>query len=200
MGGPIYCADCRKLVTQAIKRKSEMKNRERNRPIRAAQARGYRAAWSKEKHEHVKAQMRARARTIRAAKSASKEMRCDCGKLFLKIQGRKYCGDDCTVKLERERKIKKASYRKHYAANREKATARSRAYYRANVEANRDKVNARARKYLAANREKINAQRRARWQRDRDKLNANQRLRRAASRTAINARRRARYKRKRLIT
>jgi len=159
MGGPLYCPDCRKRVTQAIKRKSVLKNRERNRPKRAAQARVRRAAWPKEKHERVKAEMREQ---YHAKKSPPPEVQCDCGKMFLKIGNRKYCGDDCPVKLERRRGGKRAYNDKYYAANREKEIARSRAFYRANVEANRDMVNARARKYLAANRETINTQRRER--------------------------------------
>jgi hypothetical protein len=159
MGGPLYCPDCRKLVSQVIKRKSELKNRERNRPKRAAQARKSRASWPKEKQESVKAQMRAR---HHAKKSSPKDVQCDCGKMFLKIGNRKYCGDDCPLKLERRRESKNAYNGKYYTANREKEIVRSRAFYHANVTANRDKVNARARKYLADNREKINTQRRAR--------------------------------------
>jgi hypothetical protein len=160
MGGPLYCPDCRKLVRQVIRRKSELKNRERNRPKRAAQARKHRASWPKEKHESVKAQMRAR---HHAKKSPPKAVQCDCGKMFLKIGNRQYCGDDCPAKLERTRERKNASNHKYYTANREKETARSRAFYHANVTANRDKVNTRARKYLADNWEKINTQRRARY-------------------------------------
>jgi hypothetical protein len=141
MGGPIYCANCRKLVLQAIKRKTELKNRERNRPKRAAQMRGYRAAWSKEKREEFN--KRQLERYYEKRKAIPKKVRP-------------------RLPPEEAKARKRKSFRKYYAANQEKMRARSRAYYRANVEANRDEINARARKYLAANRETINAQRRAR--------------------------------------
>jgi hypothetical protein len=69
MGGPIYCEDCRALVTQEIKRRSELKTRERNRPKRAAQQAARRAKWSPEKHkeENAKICKRAKERNAEAA-------------------------------------------------------------------------------------------------------------------------------------
>ena len=110
-GGPLYCADCRKIVRKEIKRAWQLRNRERTNPIRAAQQRARRAAWSTEKHEHVKAQMLAR---YYAKKQPPKETQCECGKIFFKTGNQKYCGGDCPVKLERESKTKRASFNKWY--------------------------------------------------------------------------------------
>jgi hypothetical protein len=110
-GGPLYCAYCRALVRKKIKQAWQLSNRERINPIRAAQQRARRAAWSTEKHERVKAQMLAR---YYARKPPPKKTQCECGRIFLKTGNQKYCGGDCPAKLERVRKTKKASFNKWY--------------------------------------------------------------------------------------